>query len=585
MQQALVRFLASIGALVVLLVVFLVLASALGGSAGVPDRVLLELDLTQPVIESAPTDSFSQLVAGRVITLRGAASAIERAAKDERVVGMVARVGTGPKGLATIEELREALAVFSESGKPMVAYAEQFDYGSSGTANYYLASAFDRLYLQPLGTLGFSGLGGDVMFLRGAFDKLGVVPQMDRREEYKSAKNTYTEKQLSPQDEEALGRMLESQLEAIVTAVAKDRELSPDALRKLADKGLFSSQAALEAKLVDGVAYRAQVYDELKEKLGETERLSLDVYATRTAPSRGREPVVAVIYGVGGVSSGESQADPFFGASMGSDTVAQAFRDAVEDEDVRAIVFRVNSPGGSAVASQVIWEETRRARAAGKPVIVTMGDLAASGGYYVAMAADKIVAHPSTLTGSIGVYSGKLVTREAWGKLGITYDGVRTSTNSHQWSELHDFTPEQWQALQGVLDDVYDQFTRGVAEGRGLPIDKVREVAKGRVWTGADAMPRGLVDELGGFPTAIRLAREAADLGKDEEVWLEEFPRPRSVLDTLIARMTGVSEASASEQALHRMLRLAESVEPLADVLRELDAGQDPIQMRAPLLR
>jgi protease-4 len=560
------------------------LALGRGSGSSVPARVLLEVDLTQGLAEGPAPDPFALAFGGSGPTLLGTVAALDRAAKDARVVGLVARVGSGMGGVATVQELRAALARFRASGKPAVAFAENFAFGPAGTVNYYLASAFDEIYLQPIGNVNFAGLAANMMFLRGALDKLAVVPRVDGREEYKSAKNQYTEKQMTPADEEAFEGVLQSQFAAIVADVARDRKLSEEQVRALADRALFTGQEALERKLVDGLAYRREVYQKLRERIGgEPELLYLSAYGQRTQPSKGSKPTFALIYGVGAIGQGESQFNPFGGAMMGSDTVAAAFRAAIEDESVKAILFRIDSPGGSAVASQAIWDETRRAKDAHKPVIVSMGDVAGSGGYFVAMGADKIVAQPGTITGSIGVVTGKFVTRQLYEKLGITYDGVQTSANVNMWSDVHDFTPEQWKQLQLLLDDVYQQFTQGVAQGRGLAIEKVLEVAKGRIWSGSDAQARGLVDEVGGFDAALRLAKLAAGVPEEEEVWLQLFPRVRSPLEQLLARLGGERRENSDDAATRVLARLAERL-PLEQLWTSLETPREPVELRMPFV-
>jgi protease-4 len=271
---------------------------------------------------------------------------------------------------------------------------------------------------------------------------------------------------------------------------------------------------------------------------------------------------VALIYGVGGVQRGESGYDALFDEAMGSDTVTAAFRAAIEDKDVQAILFRVDSPGGSYVASDSIYRETLRAKAAKKPVIVSMGNVAGSGGYFVAMAADKIVAQPGTITASIGVLGGKMLTKGLWDKLGLTWDEVHTSAPSKMWSGLHDYSPQEWSRFEAWLDRVYEDFTGKVAEGRRLPKEKVLEIAKGRVWTGEDAKRLGLVDELGGFPVALKLARQAAGLSAGADVRLKVFPKPKSTLDLLMGSGRESSEAQAAAALLLRTVRAAEPIAP-----------------------
>ncbi|MCS6926134.1 MAG: signal peptide peptidase SppA, partial [Candidatus Binatia bacterium] len=298
-----------------------------------------------------------------------------------------------------------------------------------------------------------------------------------------------------------------------------------------------------------------------------------------------RGETIALIYGVGVIHRGESEYDPFSGdVSLGADTVAAAFRAAVKDETVKAIIFRVDSPGGSAVASDVIWRETVRAREAGKPVIVSMGNVAGSGGYFVAMAANKIVAQPGTITGSIGVLAGKMVVTGFSDKIGVSWDEVHTSSNATMWSSNFDFTEAQWSKFQEMLDRIYDLFTRKVAEGRALPLEKVLEVAKGRIWTGEDAKRLGLVDELGGLPLAIHLAKEAAGIAPDAEVRLELFPRRKTLLQSLLDKILGQqneTDGGATAAVLSRTLRV---IRPLTRIAGELGLMAHPGVLMMPRL-
>jgi protease-4 len=282
-----------------------------------------------------------------------------------------------------------------------------------------------------------------------------------------------------------------------------------------------------------------------------------------------------LIYGMGGIKRGKSGSNPLFQSpSMGSDTVTAAFRAAIEAEDIKAILFRVDSPGGSYVASDAIWRETVRAREAGKPVIVSMGNVAASGGYFIAMAADKIVAQPATLTGSIGVISGKMLTPDFWNQVGVTWDNVHTSANATFWSTLHDYTPQQWEQLRDWLDRIYDDFTNKVAEGRSLPKAKVLEIAGGRVWTGEDAKALGLVDALGGLPVALRLAKEAAGIPEEAPVRLKVFPPKKAVYQILLQRLLGDSEDDREEDGTAATLvRGLEISQPLIRLVKRLDFG------------
>jgi len=352
--------------------------------------------------------------------------------------------------------------------------------------------------------------------------------------------------------------------------ICRARQIAPEKFRALVDAGPYLGQEAAAAKLVDGVAYRDQVYGNVKSQAGDgAELLYLDKYLHRAGRPHDHGKTVALVFGVGGVTRGKSDYDPVQGSqNMGSDTVAGAIRAAAEDKDVKAILFRVDSPGGSYVASDTIWREVVRAHQAGKPVIVSMGNLAGSGGYFVAMAADKIVAQPGTITASIGVLGGKMLTSGLWDKVGLSWDEVHQGDNATMFTGTHDYTPAEWGRFQAWLDRVYVDFTSKVADGRKLPKEKVLEIAKGRIWSGQDAKNLGLVDELGGYDTALKLAKKAAGVPEGDDVKIVVYPRPKSFLQSLIERRgPDNSDREAVGQAFARILQV---VQPVA---RQLDAA------------
>lgn len=558
--------------LVLLLVFVLAVAGGIalwaisrGARSSIADQTILEVDLTQPIIEHVPADPLAALFLEDRLRMVDLLAAIEHAAEDDRVVAMVARVGS-PGGFANVQEIRDAISRFREAGKTAVAYSDTFGEFGPGNGAYYLASAFDEVYIQPSGDVGLTGLMAESPFLAGTFEKLDVDVRMDHRYEYKNAMNTFTETEFTPAHEEALGKVVDSIFDQMVHGIAAGRGLPEAEVRRVIDEGPYLGQEAVDAELVDGLLYRDQVYDLVKERAGEgAELLYLSRYSSRLDDDHGEQ--IALIYGVGAVTRGESEYDPLGGsANMGGDSVAKAFRAAIEDDDVKAILFRVDSPGGSYIGSDTVWHETRRAREAGKPVIVSMANVAGSGGYFVAMAADKIVAEPGTITGSIGVFAGKLITRGLWNKLGITFDEIHTSENAPIWSPNQDYDEAEWQRLQGMLDRIYVDFTTKVAEGRGMAVEEVREIAKGRIWSGEDALQIGLVDALGGYREAIALAREAAGLEADAPVRLKEFPRPKSPFELLFSK----DEADSSEQAARAAaVRVIESLRPAVEVLRQ----------------
>jgi protease-4 len=579
--------------IVVILVVIgilTILAVALGLGVGfaqrlvkgtVPDKTILRANFERGFIEYVPDDPLGTAILQETPTMLGVVEALERASEDERVVGLIARVGAASLGAAQIQEIRDAILRFRKSGKPAVAYSETFGEAGPGNDSYYLATAFGEIYMQPSGDIGLTGLIAESPFLRGTLDKLGLVPRGDHRYEYKNALNLVTERKYTAPHREATAALLDSMFGQMVEGIAEARSLSEDEVRALIDRGPFFGQEAVEAKLVDGLAYRDEIYDQVKEKAGEgAELLALGKYLDRAGGPFDEGETFALIYGVGGVSRGKSEYDPFSeSTNMGSDTVAGAFRAAIDDDDVKAIIFRVDSPGGSYVASDTIWHETVRARDAGKPVIVTMGNLAASGGYFVSMGAEKIVAQPGTITGSIGVVFAKFLTPGFWEKTGISWDEVHTSENANYWTGLHDYTPEQWSRLQNWLDRIYDDFTSKVADGRNLPKEKVLEIAKGRIWTGEDAHKLGLVDEVGGFAQAIALARQEAGIDPDADIRLRRFPKKKPVWQLFMERRSGSDEAEALTLAL---ARAGEIVGPLAELARQVGIAPEQGVLRMP---
>jgi protease-4 len=584
MRKLLVGFLAAIGGLSILFVLLIVvIAVSMRSSTGrVPSKTILEANFEAGLIEDVPDDAVAKALLSGTPVVRDVVDALERASKDDRVVGLVARLGGSSMGMAQVQEIRDAVRNFRARKKFAVAYAETFGEFGPGGSSYYLATAFDQVWLQPSGDIGLTGIVMESQFLRGSLDKLGVVPRMDHRHEYKSAMNVFTEKKYTAAHREANEAVMKSWFSQIVRGISEGRHIPEDRVRALVDRGPFLGQEAVEAKLVDGLAYRDDVYAKVKQKAGQdAELLYLAPYLERAGRPHASGKAIALIYGAGAVQRGRSGFDPLFGStSMGSDTVAAAFRAAVKSPSVRAILFRVDSPGGSYVASDAIWRETVRARKAGKPVIVSMGDLAGSGGYFVAMAADKIVAQPGTITGSIGVLGGKILTSGAWNKIGVTWDEVHMGKNARMWTSTSDYSPEEWKRFEAWLDRVYADFTAKVAEGRRLPKERVLEIAKGRIWSGEDAKSLGLVDELGGFPTALALARKAARIPDKEQVRIEIFPRKKSAFEAFMDQLSGRQrESGESSAATAVLMRTLELIQPVARQVRGAAAVRGVLSM------
>jgi protease-4 len=520
--------------------------------------IVLELDLTVDPFEGVPTDPVAAALARRRQSLRAIVDGLRRAGVDNRASTLVARIAPCGMSLARAQEIRDAVLAFRDAGGMTFAYADAFGEFGGGTVPYYLASAFNEIWLAPPGELGITGVALETPFLRDALDRLGIEIQVSQRHEYKNAVNMFLERDFTAAHREASGRIVASSLSMIIDGVAAGRGLPPERVRDLIDDAPLSGAQALRAGLVDRLGYRDEVYaaaraharravagtaapvprtgtdreradrDGVEQEGTDQDGVDQDgvrlVYLSyyrrasmRREASRPRIPalgavrserrrVIAVIHGTGPVLLSQAGRPPLAGPVMTADALTAAFRAAGRDDDVAAVVFRIDSPGGSYVASDLIRREVERFQRTGRPVVVSMGSVAASGGYFVALGADVIVASPGTLTGSIGVLGGKQVVRELLDKLGVRFGAVAEGENALMASPRRAFSPAERGKLEEFLDRVYDDFVAKVAAGRGMSSQAVHDVARGRVWTGADAHERGLVDELGGFSRACELA-------------------------------------------------------------------------------
>ena len=542
---------------------------------GVPNGCVLEFSLRSVPPESTGFDPLAIITGGgRPMALRDAVAAIHRAAEDDRVAGLIARAQLAASPPAAVQELREAIAAFS-AVKPSLAWAETYP----GTLSYYLASAFGEVWMQPSGSVGLVGFASNATFLRDALDKAGIEAQFVARGEYKSAINRFTEDGFTDAHREAVTRMLESLQGQVWQAVTESRNIDSGALDALADRAPLLRDDAVASGLVDRIGFRDEAYARIAELIGvegispesidSDEKAPPRLYLSRYAgaaqsrltppmppiPGRRPKPTLALVTVAGQIVNGRGgpQFLPFGPSAVGADTIAAALREAAADDAVCAIVLRVNSPGGTLTASETIWHEVARARGRGKPVVASMGSVAASGGYYISMGADAIVANPGTITGSIGVFIGKFVVRDLKDRLGVASDAVRTNANADAWSIDAPFTPQQRAHQEAEADLVYADFVKRVAEGRNLSAEAVDVVARGRVWTGVDALERGLVDELGGLRTAVRRAKVLAGLDEDTEVRIVSYPGS-SLLDIVRPRASSQPTAASLPDALGALL-------------------------------
>jgi protease-4 len=499
--------------------------SAHGGGGGWGKGQYLDVHLEGELPEQPPP-GFGTFLDRTPPTLRTIVRSIDRAAKDPKVKSVVLRVNMLPgAGWGKIEELRASIVRFRASGKQAYAHLE-----FCGNKEYYLASACSKIYAVPTGLLDVTGLSAEVTFFRGTLDKLGVQAEFEGVGKYKNAPNQFTERGFTPPHREQMTALLDSLYGRYVKGVAESRQMSEEQVKKAIDGGPYDAREALKAGLVDELLYK----DELIDRLQDARRLTPAHYARSSSGFGFGRPKVALVYVVGEIVLGPSESGTLGGEGYaGSDTVAEAIRDAREDDEVKAIILRVDSPGGSGTASDVIWREVRLAEKE-KPVIASMGDLAASGGYYVSMGADAIVAQPSTITGSIGVFGGKFSLRGLYDKLGVTKEILTRGDHAAMFTEYRPWTADERVRMRAMMTAFYDDFVTKAAEGRKRSKDEVHRVAQGRVWTGSEALTHGLVDRLGGLDDAIAVAKERAKIGADQDVELMVLPKRKGLLETIL---------------------------------------------------
>jgi protease IV len=544
----------------------------------IPDQAVLTIDLSEGLAKDHVRLPFAPI--GKP-TIEDIVLGLGAAANDGRVKGVMLKVGRGPLNIAEAQEIRDAVEVFQASSKPIHAFAESFGEAGDGTLHYYVAASADRIFLQPSGEVGLMGFMLEQPFMRAALDWLGVQPRVSKRKEFKGAPDLFTETAMPAPLRQNLQQLTDSWLIQVVDDIAANRKKDAATVRSWIDNAPWSAANAKAEGMVDELSYWDSAAAVTYGVLGEDASVEIADYAAQIPELSATAPRFAIIRGNGAVTLGDSKGHPFGDtSSLGSDTIVQAFTDAINDR-VRAIIFRIDSPGGSYVGADAIWREVARARELGIPVIASFGWQAASGGYFIAAPATKIVAEPGTVTGSIGVFAGKPVLTELWTNLNIHFEGVQAGAAADTDSVNRDYSPEAWARLQRRLDEIYVDFTGKVAEGRKLAPDKVEEVAKGQIWTGADAKERGLVDELGGLAMAIRLAKQEAKLAQETGVTLVTYPSEEQRWESLIREfMSG----GATAPALSESAALLPGARELARALRPLIEQPDAVLLWSPPL-
>jgi len=535
---------------------------------------MLHLELDHAIVEAPGAGPLGQLLAGRQLTLRDVVTALERAKTDNRIDGVVADLSRTTLPFAQLQELRDAVMSFRESGKQTHAFADGYD-----NRGYYLASAFADIWLQPSGDFSVIGLAAEVPFARDLLDRLGVEPRMVRLEEYKGAMDSLIEREMSPAYRESTKSLLDSLSRQLIDGIATGRSLDAAAVAGLIDKAPLHAGQAHAAGLVDHPAY----WSELRQSLGATTALiKPKAYVAATEKDTDADHKFAVIYAIGQIVTGGSDLSPFSGELVvDAKRISAAIRAADRDDTVQAILLRIDSPGGSYVGSDRIWYAIGQAK---KPVIASMGRAAASGGYFIAAATDHIVANPGTLTGSIGVIGGKMVLTKLWDNIDVNWERITTAENAAIYSANKDFTPEQWRQFRDQLRHAYDDFVGKVAAGRAIDRSAALALAKGRVWTGSQAKEKGLVDRLGGFREAVEAARSLAGIEVSAEVDLVVYPQA-DPLDWLDSVLQGTATKGTWLQTLAWLGILPDDLVPAAKALAGQTVSGDPIQLLAPPIR
>lgn len=520
------------------------------------DSLVLSLDLRTPRLDQPSTSPFAFAEPLSVVEL---SAALERARTDSRISAVFLRANTMSLPAAQAEEINALLAELSAVGKPVIAHAQGFEGGS--ILPYLAVSAADELWMQDTASFTAVGLAVETLFLGGLFEQFGIEPQLVQLHEYKNAADTLTQSGYTDAHREATLSWLGSVHDSALSGIAQARTMNIESLRSSVEAGPYSAEQALDLGLIDRLGHVAEARQSALDRAGPNARLvDISVYHRQMTPAPAPQaPVIALIEAQGEIVTGRS--DTGFGAaSLGGDTIADALDAASRDASVAAIILRIDSPGGSAIASDQIWDAVMRARQQGKPVIASMGSVAASGGYYIAAPADRIIANASTLTGSIGMFGGKFVADEALARLGLNLEPLHVGGDyALAQSPAQPWTDTQEADFRSLAEDVYADFTRKVAQGRDLPLARIQTLARGRVWTGQQALELGLIDEVGGFEAALASARELAGLSENRPVRLKRYPARPEGLEALQALFGVTLDSVEGAAALNQLMQSPEA--------------------------
>jgi protease-4 len=536
------------------LLVVIVVVVVMAYQRRLPSNSVLLLEVGGEIAEQSPPGVAAQLTGAQPHVLHKLMDAIRHAADDRRIRGLALKITPLDTGAGKIQELREAITEFRRSGKPTLCYMQADEITNN---QLWLASACEHVWSVPTAPLGLTGMMTSTTFLRGTLDKLGIYPDLYSIAEFKNARDRVTDKSYTPAHRQNLEGILRSRYEQFLNQVSASRNMDRDAFQQLVERGPYLTSEALEHKLVDRAAYWDEMQDFFKQHAGDWKPVRLARYS-REVRSEGRQKV-AIVHATGNIVVGQSDYSPVLGFMMGSDSVAADLRRAREDDSIKAVVLRVDSGGGSAVASEIIRREVELIRRK-KPVVASMSDVAASGGYWISMSSSRILADPGTITGSIGVVYGKANVRGLYSMLGLSVDHIALSDNATiGWSQQN-YTPRQRETILRMMQQIYDDFIAGVAAGRNLAPERVNEIGRGRVWTGQQALDLGLIDEVGGMERAVAVAKELAGIAPDVAVERVRFPLEKPLWQRLLD--FGGSQASLGQVLAAERARLLHS-EPL----------------------
>jgi protease-4 len=521
--------------LIVVLGIAIIVSAVRGKRPSIRDNSVLALKISGPLPDYVPDDPIRRLFGGQPQSLNSLMAQFRKAKVDKRITAVMLDIDMSEAGWAKSEEIRGAIQDFRTSGKPVYAYME-----TSLNKDYYIATACDKIFLPPPGDLFTIGLAADVMFFRGSLDKLGIYPDVYQIGKYKSAGDTFTQKQMTPAHREFINSLLDDLYGRYIEGIAKARSKSVDDVKALIDNAPYTAEQAKNVGLIDGAVYHDDVEKELKKRLGYKDNDELHIARAGDYRQISQESLglnqgdrVAVVYAAGDIVSGKSQFGGSGEETIGSDSLVKTINEAANDKGIKAIVLRIDSPGGSGLASDIIWRAVEMAKAK-KPVVVSMSDVAASGGYYIACNANKIVAEPSTITGSIGVVGGKPVLKGFYDWIGVTNEYVLRGKNAGMFRESEKFSDAERTKFQEFLNTTYDDFISKVAKGRSKEKNYIDSIGQGRVWTGRQGKENGLVDEYGGLDKAIEIAKQLAQIPADKGIQRVILPKPPTFLEELM---------------------------------------------------